>query len=750
MDRGLCRSRRPLLRRKRFGGDTGGNYRNNPGPYPSLGKFYEYRDLRPGPFGDLHFATGSRDGLYQIDFWAKNIGYNDQSYYLNFSQAGVQYLGLGFDQTPHIYNDNATTLFQGAGTNNLTIPLGVRTLLNGYLAAPTNTAGIANTVEGNLNGFNLGFQRYNGNADYRWTPNDNWDVNVNYNITRRDGTQPMGALTYNGQERGGRIIAEVPKPIQDTTHNANLDAEYAGMTPWGNKFNVRAGYMFSAYRDDNASFGFQNPYVLADSANAQFNVLNNTMSMAPDNSANTWRLNGGVDLPWKSRYIGAVNYTMGRQDQGFLPFATIPGVVGCTGASPAPCVSLGVPPTISGSSSFGNNTLLVNNVLTTSWTSELKQTSRYRYYDFDGSHAPVTISYMLLADSANAAEAGGKDAFGIAYTKQNAGTEFVWHPKAVRWLTVGAGAGWEQWDRHQRNGDYADVNITNEVMGKVFFDAKPWAWARMRGSYIHAERRYDGTYQELTPNGTDVYPGWRNIDMANRNRDKANLSWEFVAPNGFVIMPTGGFRFDDYTHDGANGDPLGLSGIQHDNSWNAGLTVSWKFRPGAVVFGSYVREEAHRELRLPFQSHSLPAAANIPFGTNMDDTIHTFITGINLALIPEKLDLKVAYTYMTSDAAISGQQGPWPKQTDNLNRLDVQAKYKIDPAVTQQLGWKGETYVKMRYLWESNSASDWATVDWNYFRQFDSPANTTNHIFLGWNNPNYNVQVLALSVGVKW
>ena len=39
----------------------------------SLAKFYEYRDLRPGPFGNIWLSTGSRDGLYQVDLGGKNI-----------------------------------------------------------------------------------------------------------------------------------------------------------------------------------------------------------------------------------------------------------------------------------------------------------------------------------------------------------------------------------------------------------------------------------------------------------------------------------------------------------------------------------------------------------------------------------------------------------------------------------------------------------------------------------------------------
>ena len=32
----------------------------------SLAKYYEYSDIKPGPFADFAMATGSRDGLYQI------------------------------------------------------------------------------------------------------------------------------------------------------------------------------------------------------------------------------------------------------------------------------------------------------------------------------------------------------------------------------------------------------------------------------------------------------------------------------------------------------------------------------------------------------------------------------------------------------------------------------------------------------------------------------------------------------------
>src|SRR5450759_3809555 len=42
----------------------------------SLAKYYEYSSIAPGPFSNIWLATGSSDGLYQVNFGAKNIGYS--------------------------------------------------------------------------------------------------------------------------------------------------------------------------------------------------------------------------------------------------------------------------------------------------------------------------------------------------------------------------------------------------------------------------------------------------------------------------------------------------------------------------------------------------------------------------------------------------------------------------------------------------------------------------------------------------
>jgi MtrB/PioB family decaheme-associated outer membrane protein len=753
------------------GGGTGGNFRTGPadpdnrlsaGPFASLGKFYEYRDWRPGPFGNLSLSAGTLNGLYQYDFTAKNIGYRDQSYLFDWSQAGVQYLTLGFDEMPHTYNNNATTIFQGAGSDTLTVDPAVRGILaaNQVGFSPAKAAATADTIENNLNPFRLGFDRYTGNADYRWTPSDPWDVKVDYNVTRRDGTQPGGALTFNGIERGGRIVLELPRPIHDETHIANANVEYVGATPWG-KFNVIGGYGISIYHDDSDSFTFQNPFAVANAPQfPTFTPLLNTMSLAPSNSAHMFRLIGAVDLPLMSRWQGAVNYTRGEQNQGFLPISATPGLVGGTGFTIPTFVSNGVPPVLTGGSDFHSDTLLVNNVLTTKWTRELTQTSRYRFYDY---RAPddLTLSYLLLGDSANATDP--EDAFirrGMSYAKQNAGSDLAWHPNS--WLTLGGGGGWEQWDRHLRSADPGDpdVHVTNEWMGKVFGSIKPWDTSQLRGSFIHAERRFEGEYQqniggndESCETDTTVCTGFRAYDLANRNREKGTLWWDFFLPYNLTITPSGGFRIDDYSHwmflDQTGG------GLVHDNAWNAGIEASLRISSDVILIGSYMHEDGHKELWIPFTSHSiLVPPGGPPFSSPVDDHIDTFTAGANWAVIPGKFDIKATYTLMVATASIGTPPANplafFPDQHQTLNRVDVQAKYQVDPWFMQRFGFRGETYVKLRYLWEDNNVTDWAADNWNYQYLFNTDTSQTKNIFLGWNNPNYNVQLLALSVGFKW
>jgi hypothetical protein len=93
----------------------------------SLAKYYEYSSIKPGPFADGWAWMGSGNGLYEIDLYGKNVGYSDQRFEGDFSKAGEHYLDFTWDQTPHVYSTSALTLFNGVGSNALTIPTDIYT-----------------------------------------------------------------------------------------------------------------------------------------------------------------------------------------------------------------------------------------------------------------------------------------------------------------------------------------------------------------------------------------------------------------------------------------------------------------------------------------------------------------------------------------------------------------------------------------------------------------------------------------------
>jgi hypothetical protein len=95
---------------------------NNPDK-KTLGQFYNYRDLRPGVYGNF-FAGAHRTGADPLDFeiWGKNIGWDDQAYGLDLASPGSYYLTAGWDETPRVYSWNAKTMYNGVGSNNLTLP----------------------------------------------------------------------------------------------------------------------------------------------------------------------------------------------------------------------------------------------------------------------------------------------------------------------------------------------------------------------------------------------------------------------------------------------------------------------------------------------------------------------------------------------------------------------------------------------------------------------------------------------------
>jgi hypothetical protein len=341
-------------------------------------------------------------------------------------------------------------------------------------------------------------------------------------------------------------------------------------------------------------------------------------------------------------------------------------------------------------------------------------------------------------------------------------------------LSVGAAYDWERWSR----GQYRDAPTTNENSGKIFADSQ-WGWSTVRASFLYGERRYD--YYNVPPVAGGVTDGFRQRDLANRDRYKGQFSWAIVVNNMITVTPNGGF-LDDYYRTDFNYFYPTEAGIKKAQSWNAGADLTLNVSPDWSLFFSYNYENGVRQV--VERSASSSGASPLPpsplpvdqLNVETTDGINTFIVGSKFTIIPNRLYLDANFTYMKSTSQWNlgctpagcqygggnnaanppGQLATYPDVHNTLTRLDVQAKYIFG-------GWAGkakayvpgtvETYVKARVLWERNENDSWRALQ-NQFGLLVNPLNnnatTTYSIWMGTGNPNYDVVLGMLSFGANW
>jgi hypothetical protein len=148
--------------------------------------------------------------------------------------------------------------------------------------------------------------------------------------------------------------------------------------------------------------------------------------------------------------------------------------------------------------------------------------------------------------------------------------------------------------------------------------------------------------------------------------------------------------------------------------------------------------------------------------TNERNVVNTFVAAVRYAAIPNKLDTELRYTasHGTDDlgfvpAAQLGTTGAFPENKVWFQRLEATAVYKFDPEQVAALGWKGDIKLKLNYAWEMNSETNWANdplsltqASSQYVGNVTVGAGTG--IWMGWYNPNYNVQIVSASLIGSW
>ncbi len=226
-----------------------------------------------GPAFDFDVnAERPSDGSY-AEARGSRISAEDQYYEAVFGKAGAYKAEIFVRDMPNLLSTDAKSIFNGVGTNTLTLAGGL--VPGGSTQAQVAAASAAAPETW------LGTQRNKQGIALSAYLTPHWTVYLNASDEQRKGTRSYGGPFFFDFDNIGGSVLEAVEPIDDSTVNITAGARYSG-SEW--RFDI--GYSGSIYRDRYLSYTFQDPFVLGPPlvpGAVSSPLTQGQMSMEPDN-----------------------------------------------------------------------------------------------------------------------------------------------------------------------------------------------------------------------------------------------------------------------------------------------------------------------------------------------------------------------------------------------------------------------------------------------------------------------------------
>lgn len=276
-------------------------------------KFTEYRTMPSGLLLEL-YSVSLDTATYGFSCEARKLGYEDQSLLCEGEIPGQVGLKVGWDQIPHVFSNEAHTLYRADGG---TLFLSDE-LQRDFQNDPGRFVSLSSGIVSYLNSApSVPMRTRNDQAEielrYRLAP----DLSATLGASRtiKTGTRPMGtALGFSN-------AIEVAEPIDYAVHEASLRLDYARP---GRQLSL--GYALSDFSSRFPDMTWDNPRRLTDryvSANAYSlgdGSSRGRLTLAPDNQSHSITLAGGMDLPWNSHFSAEYGGSLWLQKNPMLPY----------------------------------------------------------------------------------------------------------------------------------------------------------------------------------------------------------------------------------------------------------------------------------------------------------------------------------------------------------------------------------------------------------------------------------------------
>lgn len=756
-----------LLQKELLAADVHGNIEIAPtqvGIDSPSSKFMEYGGTgNNGTYLSGDADLSYNDNAFYLNLMGKDLGLDTRDIRLESGKYGRYKFYIEYDQLPHYISNNSKTIYDGAGSANLTLPTGF---------VKGTTPQLMTNLGSNLKDVELKLERKDISTGFSLTSLKGLlDFDLDFKRDKKDGIKSIGASLSRS---GGSVM---PEPVDYTTDELRASVAYNRKAA-----QVQLEYYLSTFNNGNDSLKWENPFSAA--------YGNPAVSLPPDNNYQRVTLSGGVNLPLYTRLSMTAEYGKMTQDQAYMPYhANSYSTADAAGNYPrnSPDAAIETKLLHVNLSSRPMSGIGLNAGYRHYDTQSLTPIGLYRYPGEDGSTlvtsgaaqpGDVGIDGKTQVTGTCTTVAGGNPCYrpnGLATPNSNNSSSARYNVPLdyiqdqakldasytiARSMTLSAGYGRDIMTRSHR-----ETSTTTEDSYKAGIKSNT-SYAAIGGDYLKGVRssgNYNGAvvlesytqdYFEQTLNtGANArtwinLPELRILDVADRDRERYNA---FV-----TVFPLNNTSLGlNYSHgkDDFNDTIIGLKDLKNE-TYTVNVTVDPSDTTSVYAYYTNDRFETNQAGRYVFTSSSAPiqtvTSTNVPaneWAVNNDDKTDTVGVGLNLQFLRGRLTINPDYTYSKSNTAIGASGGsffsgatailPLPDLNTERHTVNISTKYKVTENVT--LG--------AAYLFEKYSSSDWATDTMNLN---DTSTLPTNLIPLSGSVPDYTANAGTITLAYKW
>jgi MtrB/PioB family decaheme-associated outer membrane protein len=596
-------------------------------------KFGRYNGLQTDgaySIADIKIREFNEEGM----FWSlrgTNLGLESRYLRLEGGKQGSYKLFLTYDELPNYKDNTVQSPLDGIGSNNLTLPAGFD---------------INTNLNSNLKNFELKTKREAIGVGAKFTAKQHWHFDIDFKNETKEGVDATGAAIANGSTQvvGFTTTSLIAEPIDYETSLVNAKVEYAG-----HDGQLGLTYHISYFDNNNDALNWQDPFNPAASA---------SMSLAPDNEFHQLSLDGGYNLPYRSRITGV--FSMGRmtQNDNFQPY-TIDSTIG------APAL-----PTNSLDGEVWLTTAQLK--LSSRPLDKLRLNAELRYNERDNKTPINSYNYVVL-DSHLSPRARTNNPY--SYEKNLFKLDANYRFNAI--TSLRGGYKYEDISRSYVNAEREDT--TEDTL---YAKWKVKALSNVDLTILAETSQRDGSdYVPLT----NENPALRKYFLADRDRDTYGAIIDFMATEKLFFSARADYNKDDYSN-----SALGLT-----EATQPVYTVDFSYTPvhNITTYGYYTYEDIQSS-----QAGQDISATGTDWTADFSDQFDTIGLGAKLTDLG-RWDVGLDIVHSKSRGAIvmtdiqnPGTEVQYPDTTTELTSVKLWTTFNYSKQLSYKFGYWYEEY----------------------------------------------------------